>query len=476
VIAPDDIAYLELTEVAELIRSRALTSVEVTEALLARIETYDGTLQSYVTVTADAALQAARAADAEIARGHYRGALHGVPIALKDLCYTTDAPTAAGGTINADWVSEFDATVVTRLREAGAVLTGKLRMTEGAYTDHHPDLPVPVNPWDADTWVGSSSSGSGVATAAGLCFGSLGSDTGGSIRLPSSMNGLTGLKPTWGRVSRFGINELAASLDHIGPMARSAKDCAAMLSVIAGADPNDPTASLVPVPDYLAGVRLAFAPRIGVDRELLTTFDLPTQQMLSNVIEVLEGLGWIVTDVRTPDLPGNAADFESLCAVETAHAHSSTYPSRASEYGPALSRLIDVGLRMSAVEFQHLQERRRAFTGRLRRVLADVDLLLMPGIGIGSPTWDTVATFGSDPEVLSNVLTPTAPFDHAGVPTITLPGGFSDRGTPLAFQFVGADFSEQLILQAANAYQAVTSFHRAHPQLVAERQLERTAS
>jgi amidase len=474
-IEPDEIAYLELTEVAELIRSRSITSVEVTDALLTRIETYDPALQSYVTVMSDVALDAARTADSEIARGRYRGPLHGVPIAIKDLCNTTDAPTAAGGTINADWVPDFDATVVSRLRAAGAVIAGKLRMTEGAYTDHHPDLPVPVNPWDADTWTGVSSSGSGVATAAGLCFGSLGSDTGGSIRLPSSMNGLTGLKPTWGRVSRYGVAELAASLDHIGPMTRSARDCAAMLTVIAGADINDPTASLLPVPDYLAGIRLSATPRIGVDRKLVATFDQPTQQMLANVLEVLEGLGWPVADVRTPDLPTIAADFAPLCAVETAHAHESTYPSRSGEYGPALLNLIEVGLSMSAVELQRLQERRRAFTGRLRRVLQHVDLLLMPGIGVASPTLDTISTFGSDPDLLSAVLTPTAPFDLAGVPTVTLPGGFSDRGTPLAFQFVAADFSEQLILQAAAAYQSVTNFHRTHPELVVGRQLERTA-
>jgi amidase len=189
----EDVAHLELTEVAELIRARQVTSVEITETLLRRIETHDPALLSYATVMSDVALTAARRADDELAHGRYRGPLHGVPVAVKDLCFTTDAPTAGGGTIHAEFVPSYDATVVTRLRAAGAVLTGKLRMTEGAYTSHHPDLPVPVNPWDAGTWSGASSSGSGVATAAGLCYGSLGSDTGGSIRLPSSMNGV----PRW---------------------------------------------------------------------------------------------------------------------------------------------------------------------------------------------------------------------------------------------------------------------------------------
>ncbi|CAH0235953.1 amidase [Rhodococcoides fascians] len=465
-IEHDDIAFLELTEVADLIHTRAITSLEVTEAVLARIAELDPTLQSYAHVSTDSAMAAAKKADDERARGRYRGPLHGVPVAVKDLCYTTDAPTASGTTIHAGYKSSYDATVVSRLRAAGAVLTGKLTMTEGAYTSHHPDLPVPVNPWDSQTWSGVSSSGSGVATAAGLCFGSLGSDTGGSIRLPSSMNGVTGLKPTWGRVSRYGITELAASLDHIGPMARSAKDCAALLGVIAGHDSNDPTSSLTPVPDYLAGIQAASRPpRIGIDRSLLEHFDAATQSMLDDVIAVLVSLGWTVIEIKTPDLAANASDFAALCGVETAHAHAATYPSRASEYGPALSGLIESGLAMTAVEFQHLQERRRAFTGRLRRVFNNVDLLLMPGIGFASPTLQTMDTLGSNDELLAALLVPTAPFDHAGVPTVTLPGGFTDRGTPLGFQFVAADFNEQFALQAAHQFQSVTDFHRIHPSL-----------
>src|SRR5258706_1327325 len=250
-----DLHYSELVEVGQRIAKRELSSVEATQAQLDRIARLDGQLKSYAYVMSSSALEPAQAAEKEIAAGKVRGPLHGVPIAVKDLCWTKNAPTAAGMRIYRNNRPTEDATVVARLKEAGAVILGKLQLTEGAYADHHPDIEPPRNPWDATLWSGASSSGSGVATAAGLCYGSLGSDTGGSIRFPSAANGVTGLKPTWGRVSRYGVFELAATLDHIGPMARSAADTGAMLGVIAGADPNDPTASPREVPNYLAGMK-----------------------------------------------------------------------------------------------------------------------------------------------------------------------------------------------------------------------------
>ena len=242
-----DLHYQSLTTVADLIRRRKLSSVEATNAMLQRIEKLDGAFHSYAAVLGERALERAETADAEIARGVWRGPLHGAPIAVKDLCYTSFAPTTAGTTIHKSFVPSFNATVVDRLEQGGAVILGKLKMTEGAYTSHHPETEAPLNPWNTGYWVGSSSTGSGVATSLGLCYGSLGSDTGGSIRFPSATCGLTGIKPTWGRVSRYGVFPLAETLDHVGPMARSAADAAAMLGVIAGADENDPTAYSAPV-------------------------------------------------------------------------------------------------------------------------------------------------------------------------------------------------------------------------------------
>ncbi|MGY4364666.1 Asp-tRNA(Asn)/Glu-tRNA(Gln) amidotransferase A subunit family amidase [Bradyrhizobium sp. LB1.3] len=221
-MSADPIHYKSITELSELFRRGELLPSKVTEAMLSRIAKLDSKFYGYALVLAERAMAQAKRCDAELAKGVWRGPLHGVPIGLKDLCYTTFAPTAGGTTIHAKFVPSFNATIVDRLEHAGAVTLGKLKMTEGAYTSHHPNDQAPLNPWGVDYWVGSSSSGSGVATSVGLCFGSIGSDTGGSIRFPSATCGLTGIKPTWGRVSRHGVFPLADSLDHVGPMCRSA--------------------------------------------------------------------------------------------------------------------------------------------------------------------------------------------------------------------------------------------------------------
>ncbi|MDE2965934.1 MAG: amidase, partial [Chloroflexota bacterium] len=243
-----DLAYATIEELAPRIASGDLSPVELTQAQLDRIESHDGRLKSYATVMAESALAEAQQAADEIAAGNYRGPLHGIPIAVKDLCYTTGVPTMGGTKVLEDFVPDFDSTVVARFKDAGAVMLGKLNLTEGAMAGYNRARQVPVNPWDAGRWTGVSSSGSGVATAAGLCYASLGSDTGGSIRGPSASCGIVGLKPTWGRVSRYGVLDLAQSLDHVGPMCRSTWDCAVTLEVIAGDDPNDPTTLPEPAP------------------------------------------------------------------------------------------------------------------------------------------------------------------------------------------------------------------------------------
>ena len=466
-MAQDELPYLELTELTRRVQARQLSPVEATEAMLSRIAALDGRLKSYALVMAEEARAAARQAEAEIARGEIKGPLHGAPIAVKDLCWMTGVPTAAGMTIHRDFRPQDTATVVKRLQAAGAIILGKLQLTEGAYVDHHPQIPPPVNPWSAEHWSGASSSGSGVATAAGLCYGSLGSDTGGSIRFPSAAQGLTGLKPTWGRVSRYGVFELAATLDHIGPMTRSAADAAAMMTAIAGADPDDPTALQAPVPDFMAELGGGIAKlRLGVDEAWLgAATDAPTQAVLQAALATLKTLGVEVVPVRFPDTAAVIRDWFPLCGVEVAVAHKATYPARKSEYGPSLAALIELGHGVSGMDYQEIVLRRIDFRGRVAAMFEGIDLLLAPAQGFASPTLAKMATAGEDAALMQALLGYTCPFDMTGSPTITLPGGFTDAGTPIAFQLVGPHLSEALLCRAGHAFQGSTDFHRRHPAL-----------
>ena len=463
----DEIHYYDMAELARRLHSKELSPVELTEAMLARIERVDRRLLSFARLTPELALEQARAAEQKIMKRQITGPLLGVPIGLKDLNYTKGIPTAAGMTIHRNFVPAFDGTVVARLRAAGTILLGKLQMTEGAFADHHPDIAPPVNPWHPDHWSGASSSGSGVATAAGLCFGSTGSDTGGSIRYPSAANGVTGLKPTWGRVSRYGAFELAASLDHLGPMCRSAADCGAMLGAMAGADVNDPTASQLPVPNYLDGLdRELRNLRIGIDEKYnCQGVDALTQKVVDDALSVFKTLGADIRYVEFPDPARILDDWAPNCAVETAVAHEATYPSRKSEYGPGLSAFIDSGRPVSAMAYQKIRLRRVAFGGRVAALFESIDLLLVPAQSRASPTVRQMAILGQDPQELLALLRFAAPFSMTGSPTITLPAGFTTMGTPVAFQLVAGHMREERLVRAGRAYQRETDWHRRHPKL-----------
>jgi amidase len=454
-----------MTELSELFRRGELQPSKVTEAILSRIAKLDGLLHGYAVVLAERAMVQAKRCDEELAKGIWRGPLHGVPIALKDLCYTTFAPTAGGTTIHASFVPAFNATIVDRLERAGAVTLGKLKMTEGAYTSHHPDDQAPLNPWGADYWVGSSSSGSGVATAAGLCYGSIGSDTGGSIRFPSATCGLTGIKPTWGRVSRHGVFPLADSLDHVGPMCRSAADAAAMLGVIAGADVNDPTALQAPVPNYLSGIGDGIRGlRIGVDRSY--TQDGIDPQVVTALLEterVFADLGADIREVKFPSYEKLVSMWIPMCSIETAEAHLETYLSHKSEYGPDLAQLIEQGRSISGIEVAAIHHERLKFCGSLAKLFRDIDVLLIPTMPVPIPTLAKMGEYGADPNVLLSILRFTAVFDFSGSPTITLPNGLASDRMPLSMQLVGSHLSEDMLARAAHAFQSVTSWHAHRP-------------
>jgi amidase len=471
-IVADDLHFLQLTELAACIKAGEISPLEATRAQLDRIAALDGALGSYILVMAEAAMAQAETAQAEIMAGRYRGPLHGIPIALKDLFWTKGFPTAAGTAVHRNYRPEQDASVVRRLNEAGAVVLGKLQLTEGAYSDHHPSVTPPRNPWNADYWPGISSSGPAVATAAGLCYGALASDTGGSIRWPCASNGLTGLKPSWGRVSRYGMFELAATLDHVGPIARSAADVGAMLGVVAGRDANDPTALPDSVPDYLAAAEQDIQNlRIGLDATWNSDgVDDTTQRVLGEAIEALRALGARIVEVPFPDVTQTVADWALNCAVEAAVAHEATYPARKDEYGPILASVIETGRALSGLDYQKILLRRLALRGRVAALFEEIDLLLTPVHPFPPLTLAMIRTLGEQPDLIAGLQRYTCPFDMTGHPTITLPGGFSATGLPIAFQLVAADLDEATLVRVGAAFQRITSWHRRHPSLTSWRQ------
>ncbi|MFT4003160.1 MAG: amidase [Rhizobium sp.] len=461
----DDIHYQPLTAVAEHLRKRHISPVELTEAILSRIRKLDPGLKAYTTVTADLAMQQARAAEAEIAKGIYRSPMHGVPIAVKDLCFTKGITTTGGMTMYADFKPDHDATVVTKLADAGAVLLGKLHMTEGATLEHHPDMPEPVNPWKNDLWTGVSSSGSGVSTAAGLAYATIGSDTGGSIRFPSACNGLTGVKPTWGRISRYGIFDLAATFDHLGPMARSAADAAAMLQALAGWDPKDTTSLLLPVPNYLDeldGIYGARGVRIGIDWDYVADdADPVTIGFIKDAIGELAAIGAVTSEVKFPSTDALLKYAMSMTMAEMAAHHEKTYPSQKEKYGRWITEGMEAGRNANPVDIGKGIIERYKFRGAVVSMFSDIDIFVMPVFRLGTPTWTEVrAAVGKDFNIIGKF---TSPFNATGIPTVTLPCGFTADGRPVALQLAGIHGSEAMLLRVAHAYQQATDWHTRRP-------------
>jgi amidase len=455
-----DLHYLSLGAVCARIKSGELTAVEVLEHCLARIEALDGDLHAYVMVLADEALEQAEGLDRKRRNGELLGPLHGVPIGLKDLFFTAGLPTASGTRVMANFIPAEDATVVSRLKAAGAVIVGKTQLTEGAYGVHHPDVADPINPWVSDRWTGVSSSGSGVAVAAGLCYGALGSDTGGSIRFPAASCGTVGVKPTYGRVSRAGAFPLAESLDHVGPMTRTVSDAARMLSVMAGLDPLDQTTIDAPVPNYGAEIDAGVSGlRIGVDWGYVSEgVESDVVQAVRDALARLVDLGARVCEFRMP------ADYRELvnqwgvtCAVECARAHAAYYPAQRKLYGPVLAELIEFGLNPPPGAYDMLEGLRGRFGAELDACFADMDLMIAPNMPYLAPPADGMMQLSADPE-RANGLTFTAPFDYSGHPTLSLPIGLSAGRLPLTVQMIGPKLGEGLLFRAGTALEAAFGF------------------
>ncbi|PTX43475.1 amidase [Christiangramia gaetbulicola] len=462
-----ELHYLTIQEIGELIRTKEVSSVELTENMLERINTIDVELHSYITVLKVSALLRAGVLDEELKNGKYRGPLHGVPIAVKDLFYTRDVRTT-GGTIVNDFVPDFDATVVSRLKEAGAVILGKLSMSEGAYVSHHPDFKVPKNPWDHRRFTGVSSSGSGVATAAGLCFGSLGTDTGGSIRFPSAANGIVGLKPTYGRVSRYGVMPLALSMDHVGPMTRSVADAATMFQIIAGSDPNDPECLNNPVPNItskldgnIKGVRIGFDSKYASEN-----VEKQVKEATQSVLEVLTSLGAEIIEVQMPDVSQLVEAWVKIAGSEAVMIHSETYPSLLAEYGEGFRKVLEASSKLSEIELKNARKIRAEITAGYEQMLSTVDAFVCPTMWCPPGIYAEAEIPGDfrsiDPSPWTNEIF-TKPANFSGSPSLTVPCGFTDEGIPLSVQFIGKKLSEEMICRIGYAYEQKTEWHKKHP-------------
>lgn len=468
----DPIHYASLSHVAKLIKTGEVRPVELTELMLSRITEVDKSLLSYATVTADRAMLAAKKAEAEIAAGNHKGLLHGIPIAVKDLFFTKDVKTMGGLKVRKDFVPSFDATVVEKLETAGAVLLGKLNLTEGALSGYNQDFDIPVNPWGENLWAGVSSSGSGVATAAGLCFASLGTDTGGSIRYPSMANGIVGLKPTYGRVSRFGVLALAESLDHVGPMTRTVKDAAVVFEAIAGFDHRDETSLQASVPNILDSLSLDLRGiKIGIDERYISKGTNPGLVLaITKVIEILVQLGAELVCVSMPeDGPMELrAAWVPITAFEALQAHADTYPARAADYGGYLGDVLELGRSMTESDYAAAMNLRAKITSRFEEQLCEVDAVICPSGGSVFEV-EKELQYG-DMETLKPVIKNfqgqfTIPADLAGTPAITVPCGFSKANTPYAVQFLGSRLSELTLCRIAYAYEQASNWHLRHPSL-----------
>jgi aspartyl-tRNA(Asn)/glutamyl-tRNA(Gln) amidotransferase subunit A len=457
---------------AAAIRERKASAVEVTTECLERIGRLDRRLRAFITVDAEGALASARALDAEAAAGRWRGALHGVPLAYKDLCHIRGLPTSCGTKTAEYFTAEHDATAVSRLRAAGAITLGKLNMTElalGPFGDnaHHGHAD---NPWRAGHLTGGSSSGSGVAVAAALALGALGTDTGGSIRLPAACCGIVGLKPTYGRVSRAGVMPLSWSNDHVGPMARTVRDAARLLQVIAGRDPRDGTSSHRAVPDYAAridegvsGLRVAVPENYffhGLDDEMTAG--------VRAAIRLLETLGARVMELCVPD-PEVMSDVCNVIArCESAAVHTRLVRERPEEIQPVVRARLELGFRIPAHDYlQALRLRARLARAFIRDVFAETDVLVAPVVPEPAPP-RAHATEGDTSEIAARqgrFSRLTRPFNGLGLPALAVPCGYSRQGLPLAFQIVGRPFDEATVLRAGHAYEQSAGWHRRRPAL-----------
>jgi aspartyl-tRNA(Asn)/glutamyl-tRNA(Gln) amidotransferase subunit A len=460
-----------IADAAEWLRDGRITSVELTEALLERAHATQDTVAAFITLTDDAAMAAAARADAEFKAGIDRGPLQGVPLGVKDIIATADAPTTANSNVlDPAWGQRDDATVVRKLRAAGAVLLGKLGLAEFAcgMPDPETGFRIPRNPWDLTRSPGGSSSGTGAAVAAGLILGGLGTDTGGSIRNPSGFCGISGIKPTFGRVSKEGCVPLGYSLDNIGPMARTARDCALMLQVLAGYDPADPCSVPVPVPSMTDGLDGSFAGvRIGIPRDAFfnePALDAEVAATVLSAVDQMAAAGATVVDLSLPRAPLSDAVLLATMLSEAYAYHEPDLSARPQVYGKYTRQMLLRGAFYSGADYVQAQRLRSVITAECLYAMANVDVIVVPTMLKTAPLLDEM-----DPErLLKDPIYFTGLWNVTGFPALSVCCGFSDAGLPIGLQLVGKPLDEPTLFAVGDAYQQITSWHARTPVLAME--------
>ncbi len=463
-----DLNGLTIARAADALRKRELSALELTEAYLDRIAQLNPRVNAFITVTAERALADGRRATDELMAGKERGPLHGIPIALKDLYETAGIRTTAGAKIHADHVPTADGTVVRRLRDAGTILLGKLNTHEYAYgvTTNNPHFGPTRNPWNLEHIPGGSSGGSGAAIAAGLATATTGTDTGGSIRMPASVCGVVGLKPTYGRVSKAGVLPLSYLFDHAGPITRTVEDAALMLQVIAGYDPADATTVRTPVDDYTAALRSGIRGlRIGVPRShFYSQLDDEVASAVELALGELRALGADVVDVEVGGAEQGVGAIFGLVLAEAQEIHAESLRTRPGDFGADVRDILaspppDAPMLMGALRA------RDALCVAMRQALESVDLLVTPTTPIVAARigQETIRYGGVEESLFMAMIRCTAPFNVTGLPALSLPCGFTRAGLPVGLQLVGRPFDESTVLRAGHAYEQATAWHERRP-------------
>jgi aspartyl-tRNA(Asn)/glutamyl-tRNA(Gln) amidotransferase subunit A len=464
-----DLSYASIDELAPRIRSGELSPVELTQASLDRIERLEPQLNAFLEVFTEGALAQAREAEAEIRSGSYKGPLHGITIALKDLIDVEGTVTTGGSTVLKDNMATSDATVTRLLKEAGSIIIGKAALVEFAMgaTGVNPHYGPSHNPWNIDRICCGSSMGSAAAVAGGLSVGALGSDTGGSIRMPAAVTGIAGLKPTYGRISRAGVLDLSWSCDHVGPMTRTVADCAHMMNVLAGYDPADPASSQQPVPDFTSELERGFKGlRVGVPKEFFfDDVDPEIEAAVRAGIDLMEREGASVEEVSMPWVALGRTINSGLLVAEAAAVHRSVIQTRAAELSPAIRARLESAIIVPAVDYIDTQRARRKFIEQMDDAMSDLDVLITPSVPIQTPTIaECTPPPGSADAPGGGALTQfTGVFDTTGQPSLSMNCGFTKDGMPIGMMINGRAFDEVSVLRAGAAFERAAGLLERRP-------------